>query len=51
MDGDRFHLFLLLLFSDGTRINVNEYLSSLEDGTELLPAQKNKCKNGRSFLN
>ena len=30
---DRLHLFLL---SDGTRIDDNEYLSSLENGTELI---------------
>ena len=30
---DRLHLFLL---SDGTRIYEDEYLSSLEDGTELI---------------
>ena len=30
---DRFHLFLL---TDGTRIDEDEYLSSLENGTELI---------------
>ena len=30
---DNLHLFLL---SDGTRIGDNEYLSSLENGTELI---------------
>ena len=30
---DKLHLFLL---SDGTRIDDNEYLSSLENGTELI---------------
>ena len=30
---DRLHLFLL---SDGTRIDDNEYLQSLENGTELI---------------
>ena len=30
---DRLHLFLL---SDGTRTDDNEYLSSLENGTELI---------------
>ena len=30
---DRLHLFLV---SDGTRIDEDEYLSSLEDGTELI---------------
>ena len=32
-EADRLHLFLL---SDGTRIDENEYLSSLENGTELI---------------
>ena len=32
-EADRFHLFLL---SDGTRIDDNEYLESLEYGTELI---------------
>ena len=31
--GDNLHLFLL---SDGTRIDDNEYLESLENGTELI---------------
>ena len=31
-EADRFHLFLL---SDGTQIDDNEYLGSLENGTEL----------------
>ena len=30
---DRLHMFLL---SDGTRIDDNEYLESLENGTELI---------------
>ena len=33
MEADRFHLFLLF---DGTRIDENEYLGSLENGTELI---------------
>ena len=33
MEADRLHLFLLF---DGTRIDENEYLSSLEDDTELI---------------
>ena len=33
IEADRFHLLLL---SDGTRIDDNEYLSSLENGTELI---------------
>ena len=32
IEADRLHLFLL---SDGTRIDDNEYLESLENGTEL----------------
>ena len=32
IEADKLHLFLL---SDGTRIDDNEYLSSLENGTEL----------------
>ena len=33
IEADRLHLFLL---SDGTRIDNNEYLSRLENGTELI---------------
>ena len=33
IEANRLHLFLL---SDGTRIDDNEYLSSLENGTELI---------------
>ena len=33
IEADRLHLFLL---SDGTRIDDNEYLSSLENSTELI---------------
>ena len=33
IEADRLHLFLL---SDGTRIYDNEYLKSLENGTELI---------------
>ena len=33
IEADRLHLFLL---SDGTRIDHDEYLSSLENGTELI---------------
>ena len=33
IETDRLHLFLL---SGGTRIDDNEYLSSLEDSTELI---------------
>ena len=46
---DRFHLFLL---SDGTRIDDNEYLEYLENGTELIiSARKNKSRNYQSILN
>ena len=44
---DRHHLFLL---SDGTRNDNNEYLESLENGTEL-SAGRNKSRNCRSILN
>ena len=33
IEADRLHLFLL---SDGTRIDINEYLESLENDTELI---------------
>ena len=33
IEADRLHLFLL---SDGTQIDDNEYLESLENGTELI---------------
>ena len=33
IEADRLHLFLL---SDSTRIDDNEYLESLENGTELI---------------
>ena len=33
IEADRLHLFLL---SDGTRIDDNEYLEGLENGTELI---------------
>ena len=33
IEADRLHLFLL---SDGTRIDDNEYLESLENGTKLI---------------
>ena len=43
MKADRLHLFLL---SDSTRIDEDEYLSSLGDGTELIVSteeQIQKC--------
>ena len=39
IEANRLHLFLL---SDGTRIDDNEYLESLENSTEL-PVQKTNC--------
>ena len=38
---DRLHLFLL---SDGTRIDDNEYLESLENGTELIVCTKGQIQ-------
>ena len=38
------NLYLVLL-SDGTRIDNNEYLSSLENGTELISVRRNKSRN------
>ena len=40
----------LLLLPDGTRIDDNEYLESLENITVLLLASRNKSKNCRSIL-
>ena len=45
---DRLHLFLL---SDGTRINANEYLSSLENGTKLIACTEEQSINCGSILN
>ena len=45
---DRLHLFLL---SDGTRIDEGEYLSSLEDGTELILCTEEQIKKLSSILN
>ena len=47
MDADTLNLFL---FFDGTRIDENEHLSSLESGTEL-SARRNKSQNCWSILN
>ena len=44
---DRPRLFLL---SDDTRIDDNEYLSNLENGTEL-SSRRNKSRNCGSILN
>ena len=38
---DRLHLFLL---SDGTQIDDNEYLESLENGTELIVCMKEQIQ-------
>ena len=38
---DRLHLFLL---SDGTRIDDNEYLESLENGTELIACMEEQIQ-------
>ena len=38
---DNFHLFLLC---DGTRIGNNEYLSSLENGTELIVCREEQIQ-------
>ena len=42
IEADRLHLFLL---SDGTRIDHNDYLSSLENGTELIVCTESKSIN------
>ena len=47
IEADRLHLLLL---PDGTRIDDNEYLESLENGTEL-SAQENNSKKSRPILN
>ena len=41
IEADRLHLFLL---SDGTRIDDNEYLESLENGTELIVCTEKKIE-------
>ena len=48
IEADRLHLFLL---SDGTRIDEDEYLSSLEDATELIVCTEDRSRNCRSILN
>ena len=40
-EADRLHLFLL---SDGARIDDNEYLSSLENSTELIVCKEEQIK-------
>ena len=41
IEADRLHLFLL---SDGTRIDDNEYLESLENRTELIVCTKEQIQ-------
>ena len=41
INADRLHLFL---FSDGTRIEDNEYLSSLKNGTELIACKEKQIQ-------
>ena len=41
IEADRLHLFLL---SDGTRIDDNEYLEGLENGTELIVCTKEQIQ-------
>ena len=41
IEADRLHLFLL---SDGTQIDDNEYLESLENGTELIVCMKEQIQ-------
>ena len=41
----------LFLLSDGTQINDNEYLSSLENGTELIDCTEEQIRNCKSILN
>ena len=42
IEADRLHLFLL---SDSTRIDDNEYLRSLENGTELIVCTGEQIRN------
>ena len=41
IEADRLHLFL---FSDGTRIDDNEYLESLENGTEWIVSMEEQIQ-------
>ena len=47
IEGDKLHLFLL---SDGTRIDNNEYLSSLEYGTELIICTEEQIQKLRIYF-
>ena len=44
---DRLHLFLL---SDGTRIDDNEYLESLENGTELIVCTEEQIRKLSNYF-
>ena len=47
IEADRLHLFLL---SDGTRIDNNEYLESLENRTELIVCTEEQMKKISIYL-
>ena len=47
-EAERLHLFLL---SEGTRIDDNEYLESLKNGTELIVWTEEQIRNCWSILN
>ena len=46
-EANKLHMFLL---SDGTRIDNNEYLSSLENGTELIPCTEEQMQKLSVFF-
>ena len=48
VEADRLYLFLL---SEDTRIDEDEYLSSLETATELIVCTEKQIQNCRSILN
>ena len=41
----------MFLLSDSTQIDDNEYLSSLENGTELIVCTEEQIRNCKSILN
>ena len=47
IEADKLHLFLL---SDGTRIDENEYLSTLENGTELIVCMEEQIQKLSSYF-
>ena len=47
IEADKLHLFLL---SDGTRIDENEYLSTLENGTELIVCTEEQIQKLSSYF-